>query len=82
MDLSNYKAHELKEIIAKKEASVEEVIKAHLDKIENVDSKVDAFLYVAKEESLEGDGWRLITEDTNEEAIDPRLAKLKDYIKE
>ena len=34
----------------------------------------------AKEESLEGDGWRLITEDTNEEAIDPRLAKLKDYI--
>ena len=36
----------------------------------------------AKEESLEGDGWRLITEDTNEEAIDPRLAKLKDYIKE
>lgn len=36
----------------------------------------------AKEENLEGDGWRLITEDTNEEEIDPRLAKLKDYIKE
>ncbi|OOM11391.1 Asp-tRNA(Asn)/Glu-tRNA(Gln) amidotransferase subunit GatA [Clostridium saccharobutylicum] len=52
MEFSNYKAHELKEIIAKKEASVEEVTKAHLDKVENVDSKVDAFLYVAKEEAL------------------------------
>lgn len=36
----------------------------------------------AKEESLEGDGWRLITEDDDKEEIDPRLAKLKDYIKE
>ena len=36
----------------------------------------------AKEESLEGDGWRLITEDNDKEEIDPRLAKLKDYIKE
>ena len=36
----------------------------------------------AKEEPISGDGWRLITEDTNEEEIDPRLAKLKDYIKE
>ena len=52
MEFSNYKAHELKELIAKKEASVEEVTKAHLDKVESVDSKVDAFLYVAKEEAL------------------------------
>lgn len=36
----------------------------------------------AKEEPISGDGWRLITEDTDEEEIDPRLAKLKDYIKE
>lgn len=36
----------------------------------------------AKEELTSGDGWRLITEDTDEEEIDPRLAKLKDYIKE
>lgn len=36
----------------------------------------------AKEESLEGDGWRLITEDDKKEVIDPRLAKLKDYVKE
>lgn len=36
----------------------------------------------AKEELTSGNGWRLITEDTDEEEIDPRLAKLKDYIKE
>lgn len=36
----------------------------------------------AEEKSLEGDGWRLITEDDDKEKIDPRLAKLKDYIKE
>mgnify|MGYP001274341951 CR=1 FL=1 len=52
MEFSNYKAHELKEIIAKKDASIEEITKSHLDKIEKVDSKVDAFLYVAKEEAL------------------------------
>lgn len=36
----------------------------------------------AKEELTQGDGWRLITEDEKKEEIDPRLAKLKDYIKE
>ena len=36
----------------------------------------------AKEELKEGSGWRLITEDEHKEVIDPRLAKLKDYIKE
>ena len=36
----------------------------------------------AKEEPLEGDGWRLITDEDKKEEIDPRLAKLKDYIKE
>ena len=36
----------------------------------------------ASDEPASGDGWRLITEDTNEEVIDPRLAKLKDYINE
>lgn len=36
----------------------------------------------AKDEPIKGDGWRLITEETNEEKVDPRLAKLKDYIKE
>ena len=36
----------------------------------------------AEEESIEGDGWRLITEDDKKEEIDPRLSKLKDYFKE
>lgn len=36
----------------------------------------------AKEESLEGDGWRLITEDDKKEVIDPRLAKLSEFKKE
>ncbi len=33
----------------------------------------------AYEKPIEGDGWRLITEDDEKEVIDPRLAKLKDY---
>ena len=36
----------------------------------------------AKEESIEGDGWRLITEDDKKEVIDPRLAKLSEFKKE
>ena len=36
----------------------------------------------AEEESIKGDGWRLITEDDKKEEIDPRLSKLKDYFKE
>lgn len=36
----------------------------------------------AKEESLEGDGWRLITEDDKKEVIDPRLACLSKFKKE
>ena len=64
MEFSNYKAHELKEIIAKKEASIEEVTKAHLDKIESIDSKVDAFLYVSKEEALK-----------DAKALDEKLSK-------
>ena len=36
----------------------------------------------AKEESLEGDGWRLITEDDKKEVIDPRLSALSKFNKE
>ena len=36
----------------------------------------------AKDFHMEGEGWHLITEDDKKEVIDPRLAKLKDYIKE
>ena len=52
MDFTNYKAHVLKNLISKKEASVEEVTKAHLEKVKNIDDKVNAFLYVAEEEAL------------------------------
>lgn len=36
----------------------------------------------AKEKSLEGDGWRLITEDNKKEVIDPRLIALSEFNKE
>ena len=36
----------------------------------------------AKEESIEGDGWRLITEDDKKEVIDPRLSALSKFNKE
>ena len=36
----------------------------------------------AKDEKLEGDGWRLITEDDNETKIDPRLKGLDKFMKE
>lgn len=36
----------------------------------------------AKDFHMEGEGWHLITEDDKKEVIDPRLAKLRDYIKE
>ena len=36
----------------------------------------------AKEQSLEGDGWRLITEDDKKEVIDPRLSALSKFNKE
>lgn len=52
MDFTKYKAHELKDIISKKEASVQEITKSHLEKIKSTESKVDAFLYVAEDEAL------------------------------
>lgn len=36
----------------------------------------------AKEESIQGDGWRLITEDDKKEVIDPRLMALSEFNKE
>lgn len=36
----------------------------------------------AKEESLKGDGWQLITEDEQKEMIDPRLEALSKFNKE
>jgi uncharacterized protein len=79
---------EINEIIGENEDNSLEIVQNSLDIFPIVwqNILVDVPLRVlhpdAKEESLEGDGWRLITEDDKKEVIDPRLAKLKDYIKE
>ena len=79
---------EIDEIIGENDANSLEINQNRLDIFPIVwqNILVDVPLRVlapdASDEPVEGDGWRLITEDTNEEVIDPRLAKLKDYIKE
>lgn len=52
MDLHKLKAHEIKGLIDNKEAKVEEVTTAFLNRIENLDDKLGAYLYVAKEEAI------------------------------
>ncbi|KHD36993.1 glutamyl-tRNA amidotransferase [Clostridium acetobutylicum] len=52
MELYKLKAHELKDMISKKEVKVEEVTNSFLNRIEEVDEKVNALLYVAKEEAV------------------------------
>ena len=52
MDLFRMKSHELKDLLAKGEVKSEEIVHSLLQRIEEVEPKVDAFLYVAKEESL------------------------------
>ena len=44
-----------------------------------VDVPLRALAEDAKEVSLSGDGWRLITEDDEKEEIDPRLEALNKY---
>ena len=79
---------EINEIIGENEDNSLEIVQNSLDIFPIVwqNILVDVPLRVlhpdAKEESLEGDGWRLITEEDKKEVIDPRLAKLKDFIKE
>lgn len=79
---------EIDEIIGENEDNSLEIVQNSLDIFPIVwqNILVDVPLRVlhpdAKEESLEGDGWRLITEEDKKEVIDPRLAKLKDFIKE
>lgn len=53
MELNKLKAHELKDLIKNKEVKVEEVTKSFLNRIDEVDDKLGAFLYVAKDEALE-----------------------------
>lgn len=52
MELYKLKAHELKDMISKKEIKAQEVTDAFLNRIEAVDKKVDAMLYVAKDEAI------------------------------
>lgn len=53
MELNKLTAHELKAMMDNKEVKVEEVTKAHLDKIEKADDKLGACLYAAHEEAIE-----------------------------
>ncbi|WP_312653469.1 Asp-tRNA(Asn)/Glu-tRNA(Gln) amidotransferase subunit GatA [Proteiniclasticum sp.] len=52
MDLYKLKSHELKSLLEKGELKSEEIVSSFLQRIEDVDPKVSAFLYVDKEESL------------------------------
>lgn len=52
MDLYKLKAHEIKKMIDNKEVKAEEVTKSFLNRIDEVDEKIGAYLYVAKEEAL------------------------------
>jgi len=52
MDLFRMKSHELKSLMAKGEVKSEEIVQSFLQRIEEVEPKVDAFLYVGKEEAL------------------------------
>lgn len=48
----NFTARGLKNMILNREIKVEEVVKLYLDRIDSLDCKVDAYLYVSSEEAL------------------------------
>jgi len=52
MDLTSLKAWELKEKILNKEVTSREVVEAHFKKIEELDSDINAFITLNKEEAL------------------------------
>lgn len=52
MELHNLKAHELKALIENKEAKVTEITEAFVNRIEKLDEKIGAYLYVGKEEAI------------------------------
>lgn len=54
MELHKLKAHELKDLIKNKEVKVEEVTKSFLNRIDETDDKIGAYLYKAEEEALSG----------------------------
>lgn len=53
MELIKLTAHELKDMIKNKDVKVEEVVSSYIDRIEKVDEKLGAYLYVGKEEAIE-----------------------------
>ncbi|AJA47439.1 glutamyl-tRNA(Gln) amidotransferase subunit A 1 [Clostridium pasteurianum DSM 525 = ATCC 6013] len=52
MELHKLKAHELKDLIKNKEVKVEEVTNSFLNRIDETDDKIGAYLYKAEEEAL------------------------------
>lgn len=52
MELNNLTAHELKDMISTKQVKAEEVTNSFLNRIDKVDEKLGAFLYVAKDEAI------------------------------
>ncbi|KRQ87535.1 Glutamyl-tRNA(Gln) amidotransferase subunit A [Caloramator mitchellensis] len=46
-------AHEIKDLLIKKEVSAEEVVKSSIERIKEVDGKIDAFLEVFEEDAIE-----------------------------
>lgn len=52
MELYNLTAHELKDMIKKKEVKAEEVVNNYVNRIQTLDTKLGAFLYTGEEEAL------------------------------
>ncbi|OFI06242.1 glutamyl-tRNA(Gln) amidotransferase subunit A [Clostridium acetireducens DSM 10703] len=52
MELYKLTAHELKKLICEKEVKAEEVVQSYLNRINNIDEKVGAYLCVSSEEAL------------------------------
>ncbi|MDP4178120.1 MAG: Asp-tRNA(Asn)/Glu-tRNA(Gln) amidotransferase subunit GatA [Bacillota bacterium] len=53
MELHKLRAHEIKDLIASKQVKASEVAEDYISRIELVDEKLGAFLYVAKEEAVD-----------------------------
>ena len=52
MELYRYTAHELRDMLAKKQVSVPEVTKAYIDRIKEVEPKVEAYVTVCEDEAM------------------------------
>ncbi len=56
MNIYDLTIHELKEKINNKEYTVQEIVKAYIDRIKEVEPKVDAFLTILEDEAMEKAG--------------------------